>query len=225
MSGAYGNRFLGRRFAWEAERRVRKIFMDDDQAASYHDEHDRAAKARFLAASPLWEAALPPDLPPYDPFLEPVKIDVSWDGEWREVLELTTTPSDALRAALRDVAKGVRGKDVADFKNPVAEVRWGARAGLYVGVRMEARADVEAALRPRLRETLDALWPVVEERTSTWPRIQAPEDATRAFNPWGPLSDESFMREKWSVASVTAIVAFKDRGERYSLEEWFKGRL
>ncbi|HEX7901032.1 MAG TPA: hypothetical protein VF950_24950 [Planctomycetota bacterium] len=231
MSGAYANRFLGTRLCWDVERRVRKIFMDDDQADDYHQEHDREAKARFLAAEPLWEAALAnAGVLPFDPFRENVRLDVSRDEDVAEHLELTfATPPAALeklRTSLRDAASRVEGKDVADFQNPVAAVRWGDRLGLYVGVRMEARPDVAAALRPRLQKALDVLWPIAASKAGDFPALSGKvRDPIRDFNPWGPLQDSQFMRESWGVGSVDVRIAFQPAkaDRRIDLAAWFAG--
>lgn len=231
MSGAYGNRFLGTRLCWETERTTRKIFSSDEQAEGYTREHDRAAKARFPAAVPRWEAVLAKwDVLPFDPFVGNLRLDVTRSREANEHLELTLAkpPADVekLRLALRDAAADVEGEEAADFQNPVAAARWGDRLGLYVGVRMEARPDVADALRPRLQKALDVLWPIVESKAKDFPVLsRKAKDPILAFNPWGPLLDSRFMRESWDVGSVDVRIAFQPAtaDRRIDLAAWFAG--
>ena len=234
MSGAYGNRFLATRYCWHAERTVRKIFKDDEQARHYHLEHDRAAKGRFLAARSKWEAALA-DLDPFDPFREGTLVDVSAGDAWIEKIELTTKPGadvDAIRAALKAAAPKFEGEGTAEFRNPVAAVKWGETFGLYVGLTAECTADVALALEPRLRSLLDKLWPIAEAKTRELKfkrpvaKLLEKLDPVRAFNPWGPLSDERFMRETCEVGSVAVRIAFAPDGQdRFWLKDWFGAKL
>lgn len=237
MSGAYGNRFLAPGFCWQAERSVRKIFMDEEQADHYHREHDGAARGRFLTARPRWEAVLARQagVLPFDPFRENTFLDVQVDDAWFEKLELTLAPgadADAIRAALKAAAPEFEGEGDADFRNPVAAVRWGDTFGLYVGLTAEATAEVAQPLEKRLQSVLDALWPLAVAKTAelglTKPvaKRREKQDPVLLFNPWGPLSDERFMRESCDVGSVDIRIAFIPVGdERYFIGEWFKSCL
>lgn len=237
MSGAYGNRFLAPGFCWHAGRTIRKIFHDEEQADHYHRGHDRAARGRFLSARPLWEAVLARQagVLPFDPFRENTLLDVQVDDAWFEKLELTLAPgadADAIRAALKAAAPEFTGEGDADFRNPIAAVRWGETFGLYVGMTAEATAEVAQPLERRLNALLEKLWPLAAAKTAEL-GLKKPvakklgqDDPVRAFNPWGPLSDERFMRESFDVGSVDIRIAFVPvRDERYFIGEWFKSCL